>query len=134
MGRGWIAAGALLATGCAACLPPECAPCAGPGYHLTGLPDRLPHPVVRVCIAGHGCTTEAEQGPTTTAYQQYLRLPDGLTWDDADGLGLRVVLRTHHRRWAGTGTLHAEPAGPGVCSCGSLDAQVPMSRVPTPRG
>lgn len=132
MRRSWIAAVALL-TACGATTgPASCSPCAGPGYVMTGVPDRLRHAVVTVCVASRPCTTSRARGPLSTWGQQYVALPSGTTWQDVDGAPVRLSVRSREGRWRGTGPFVYTPDDSSTCACPRLVAEVAMTPVSPP--
>ena len=128
MRRILAACAVLLLTACGGHEVVLCGPCPGPGYVLTGLPSRLHHVRVTVCLPGQACQTVALREPLHLDGQQYLALPSGARWEEYDGRSLSVAVRSGAAQWEGTGTLdHGAPNG-SPCDCGSLVAEVPLTR------
>ena len=127
MRRILAACAALLLTACGGHEVVVCGPCAGPGYVLTGLPDRVHHVRVTVCLSGQACRTGTVREPLHLDGLQYLALPSGASWEDYDGRSLRVTVRSRHGRWHGAGTLDYRAPDGSPCDCGSLAADVPLT-------
>jgi hypothetical protein len=122
------ACAALLLTACGGHEVVVCGPCAGPGYVLTGLPSGLHQLRVMVCLPGQACRTTALREPLYLDDQQYLALPSGARWEAYDGRSLEVTVRSGPARWQGTGTLDYRAGDGSPCDCGSLLAEVPLTR------
>jgi hypothetical protein len=111
----------------------QCGTCAGPGYVVTGGPDVDGHRWVTECVAGLTCVTHEERGDPVHLGQRTFDLPAAMRWEDIDGVGLTVRIRTPGAAWSGHGTLHYRPGGGNVCDCPTLSATVALVDV-TPSG
>jgi hypothetical protein len=132
MRRAWVAAVGLL-TACGAAGPVQCGACAGPGYVFSGLPERSAPARVTECLAGMGCVRHRVTfGPDLRLSQQPLTMLYGTRWDDVDGATLTVTVRTRDSVYRGQGALQLTPGGDGPCDCGTLSADVPLTRVSRP--
>ena len=129
-----MAAAAVLLSACGtASGTAQCSPCPGSSYVLSGLPDMLDRAAVRVCVAGEPCATARSRGPIATKSLQFVQLDQDVSWAEYDGRRVTVSVRSHERRWQGTGAFDYTPDGGSPCSCASLVAQVSMEPL-TPRG
>ncbi len=134
MRRAWVAATAALLSACGtASGTAQCSPCPGSSYVLSGLPDMLDRASVTVCVDGEPCATARSGGPIATTSLQFVPLAEDVSWAEYDGRRVTVSVRSHDRRWQGTGAFVYTPDGGGTCSCASLVGQVSMEPL-TPRG
>ena len=126
---GIVAAAALLA-GCGANQPASCAPCPGPGFVASGIPQTIDHGTTRVCVADMPCTRTRFDHRLEPGSQQFVQLEyDGRTFEDYDGTPIQVTVMSGGHRWQGSGAFDYTYGGPGTCTCSYLVAEIAFTEL-----